>query len=138
MEPSFFCDWDGVPAVLFPGGSAWFVAGGPGGWFDTWREVNGATIGYEGRVMSRGTWEACFSGALARAGSWPEPTPEMQLLFDAAEEWAKHRPQLRPGLLPRQPDRSRSRLTPERLRFMRSEAWSDPDAAMNRAMEEGR
>jgi hypothetical protein len=34
MEPAFFCDWDGVPAVLFSGGAAWFVAGGPGDWDD--------------------------------------------------------------------------------------------------------
>jgi len=73
MSEPTLCNWDGNPAVLYPGGRAWFVGGGPGSWSDHWSEVNGAEIFAKAGVMGKQEWEGRFSGALARAGAWPEP-----------------------------------------------------------------
>jgi len=123
MKPTF-CDWDGVPAVLFAHGYAWFVPGTRGHWADHWREVNGARIFAEGRIICWDTLRTVYGGALAAAGRWPEPpppSPEVQAMIDADEERDKHRSKLRPDLLPRpQPEHTRAASEASLVRFLSS------------------
>jgi hypothetical protein len=52
-----------------------FVAGGTGHWDESWTEVNGAKIGYEGRVMGWELFRDVYGDALKVAGRWPADTP---------------------------------------------------------------